>query len=109
MKTITIRTLIICLSFTFFSCDKDEKEEVNENLLLGTWLLTREIDSDGEDDSYESNCRNTWTFTSSQITASYDDNCDGTSDETFTESYTLSNNEDILKSGSCPSNVSISP
>lgn len=40
---------------------------------------------------------NTWTFTGTQVTASYDDNCDGMADETFNDNYTISNNEIVLQ------------
>lgn len=98
MKKTILSVLTLCMAFQFVSCDKEEdQDDINENLLIGTWLLTRETDSDGADDSYEANCLNTWTFTATQITASYDDNCDGVIEESFTENYSLSNNELVLQ------------
>lgn len=98
MKKITISTVLLTLVLLVVSCSEDE-ENLDENLLLGTWLITRETDSDGEDETYESGCRNQWQIENNTITASYDDDCDGAFDDSFSANYTLVDNELVLENG----------
>lgn len=100
MKKAMQKVLPFLLISLLFSCDKEDENKTDASQLIGTWLLTRETDSDGEEDIYTSDCQNTWQFTANMITARWDDDCDGNADFTDSIGYSLDGNKIIYASSS---------
>ncbi len=86
-----IKIIIVLFMLIIAACSKDKTPQQEKNLLLGKWKPITELDTDGETFIYESSCNNVWTFTENSLTADWDDDCNGSIDESNSANYTLEN------------------
>lgn len=109
MKKIKLFGILALTLTLLFSCSKDDGDSddssgtVDTSKLKGTWRLYKINDhyADEGDDIYNvpSGCNESiLTFTDTQVTASNDEDCDGTVDYTNTGNYTV-NNTILTKDG----------
>lgn len=86
-----IKIALVSFILIITACSKDDTTRQEKNLLIGKWRPTTEVDSDGDTYTYEPACNNIWTFTETNITAEWDDDCNGSVDESYSASYSLKN------------------
>ena len=106
MKTLKLAALLF-LSLTLSFCSKDDDKDDKDTgaSLIGTWRLTKEITKEpGEpDDVYvvPNGCNEVvLEISKTSIKSIDDDNCDGTTDDTYTSNYTRSGNTITTADGS---------